>query len=79
MEVTLNPDLENRLAQVAAERGRDAQALAREAIERFLDHDQWFIHEVEKGLAQIDSGEVLTHEKVGARLQKVLAEKRPRE
>jgi predicted transcriptional regulator len=28
--------------------------LAREAIERFADYDDWFVREVEKGLAQID-------------------------
>jgi len=76
MEVTLNPDVQTKLARIAAERGRDAEALAREAIERFVDYDQWFVHEVEKGLAQIDRGEVLTHEEVGARLEKFLAEKR---
>ena len=78
MEVTLNPDLQTKLARIAAERGRDAEALAREAIERFVDYDQWFVHEVEKGLAQIDRGEVLTHEEVGARMEKFLAEKRLR-
>jgi predicted transcriptional regulator len=78
MEVTLNPDVQTKLARIAAERGRDAEALAREAIERFVDYDQWFVGEVEKGLAQIDRGEVLTHEEVGARLEKYLAEKRSR-
>ena len=33
MELTLNPDLETKLARIAAERGRDVEALAREAIE----------------------------------------------
>lgn len=78
MEVTLNPDVQTKLARIAAERGRDAEALAREAIERFVDYDQWFVGEVEKGLAQIDRGEVLTHEEVGARLEKFLTEKRSR-
>ena len=48
----------------------DAQALARTAIERFLGYDDWFIREVEKGLARIDRGEALTHDAVGARLEK---------
>jgi predicted transcriptional regulator len=48
-----------------AERGRDAEALAREAIERFVDYDEWFANEVEKGLAQIARREVLTCEEVG--------------
>lgn len=28
--------------------------LAQEAIERFVDYDEWFINEVEKGLATAD-------------------------
>ena len=59
MEVSLNPDVQAKLARLAAERGRDAEALAREAIERFVDYDEWFIKEVEKGLGQIAQGEVL--------------------
>ena len=78
MEVSLNPNLEAKLARLAAERGSDAEALAREAIERFVDYDEWFIKEVEKGLEQIARGEVLTHEEVGARLKKSLTEKQSR-
>ena len=75
MEVPLSPDVQSKLARLAAERGRDAEALAREAIERFVDCDEWFVNEVEKGLAQIARGKVLTHEEVGGRLQKSLTEK----
>ncbi len=78
MEVPLKADVQAKLARLAAERGRDAEALAREAIERFVDYDEWFVSEVEKGLAQIGRGEVLTHEEVGARLEKSLAEKQSR-
>lgn len=78
MEVNLNPDLQARLTHLAAEQGRDTEALAREAIERLVDYDEWFIREVDKGLAQIEQGKVLTHEQVGARIEKRLAEKQPR-
>lgn len=73
MEVTLSPDLQAKLTRMARERGTDAQALAREAIERLIDYDDWFVREVEKGLAQIGRGETLSHEEVGARLEKRLA------
>jgi predicted transcriptional regulator len=75
MEVPLSSDVQSKLTRLAAERGRDAEALAREAIERFVDYDEWFINEVEKGLAQIARGEVLTHGEVGARLEKSLTQK----
>jgi len=75
MEVHLNPELQARLTHLAAQQGRDTEALAREAIERLVDYDEWFIREVEKGLTQIEQGKVLTHEEVGARMERRLAEK----
>jgi predicted transcriptional regulator len=77
MDVSLDPAVQAKLLRLAAERGRDAEGLAREAIERFVDYDEWFFNEVEKGLAQIDCGELLTHEQVGANLEKLLTAKQP--
>jgi predicted transcriptional regulator len=74
MEVNLSPDLEGKLARAAGRRGVSADELIREAIERAVDYDDWFIREVEKGLAQIDAGQVLTHDVVGTRLEQKLAE-----
>src|ERR1700719_2786507 len=48
MEVNIGPDLQAKLARLATERGRDTQALVQEAIERFVDYDEWFLREVEK-------------------------------
>jgi predicted transcriptional regulator len=75
MEVHLNPDMQAKLARLAAEQGRNTEALVQEAIARFVDYDEWFIREVERGLASADRGELLTHEDVGARLEKIIAEK----
>jgi predicted transcriptional regulator len=75
MEVNLDPDLQARLSQLAAREGRDTEALALEAIERLVDYDEWFIQEVDKGLAQIKQGKVLTHEEAGARLERFLSQK----
>lgn len=71
----LNPDMQAKLARLAAEQGRNTEALVQEAIARFVDYDEWFIREVERGLASADRGELLTHEDVGARLEKIIAEK----
>lgn len=78
MEVHLNADVQAKLSRIAAARGSDAELLAREAIERFVDYDEWFIREVEKGIASADRGELLSHEEVGARLKKRIAEKQSR-
>ena len=74
MEVKLSPDLEDKLARAAGRRSVSAEVLIREAIERAVDYDDWFVREVEKGLAQIDAGQVLTYEAVGGRLEQKLAE-----
>jgi predicted transcriptional regulator len=78
MELNVPSDLAARLTRAADRRGIAAEALALQAIERAVDYDDWFLREVEKGLAQIERGEVLTHETVGARLEKHVAEKPPR-
>lgn len=78
MEVNLNPDLQARLTHLATQQGRDTEALAREAIERLVNYDEWYLSQVEKGLAQIEQGDVLTHEEVGARIEKLLGEKQSR-
>lgn len=78
MEVTLPADVQAKLTRIAHERGTNAQALAREAIERLVSYDDWFAREVEQGLAQVERGETLTHEEVGARLEGQLTDKRPR-
>jgi predicted transcriptional regulator len=77
MEVSLPADLQAKLTRIARERGTDPQALAREAIERLVDYDDWFVREVEKSLSQVERGETVSHEEVGRRLEKHLAAKLP--
>jgi predicted transcriptional regulator len=47
------------------ELARDTESLVHEAVERLVDYDQWFLGEVEKGLAAADRGELIDHEDVG--------------
>jgi predicted transcriptional regulator len=49
---------------MAAERGAPAEALIEEAIERLLDHEEWFLREVDKGLAAADRGEFVEHDHI---------------
>ena len=78
MKTPAGPSLGAKLACLAAKRGRDAKILAREAVESFVDYDEWFIREVERGLAQVDHGETLTHEHVGAHLERLFTAKQLR-
>lgn len=56
--------LEKRLSRLAAERGCAAEVLAREAVELFVDSDEWFRREVETGFASAERGEFVEHEDV---------------
>ncbi|HVN63808.1 MAG TPA: hypothetical protein VMT58_04175 [Candidatus Binataceae bacterium] len=59
MEVRLDPALEAKLSKMAAEQGRAAETIVGEAVERLVDYDQWFLREVEKGLAAADRDEFI--------------------
>jgi predicted transcriptional regulator len=64
MEVRFNPNLQEKLTRLASEQGRDSEALVVEAVERLVNYDEWFLQEVEKGLAAADRGEFVGHEDV---------------
>ncbi len=61
MEVHFKPDLEAKLSRLATHQGRNAEALVQEAVERLVDYDDWFLQEVDKGLASADRGEFVEH------------------
>jgi predicted transcriptional regulator len=75
MEICLPGELEDKLSRLASMQGRESAALVVEAVERLVDYDAWFVAEVDKGLAQIEAGQTLSHEEVGRRLQNHLAAK----
>ncbi|MGH9636777.1 MAG: CopG family ribbon-helix-helix protein [Candidatus Angelobacter sp.] len=78
MEIHLTPEKEALLRQVAARNGQDAAQVIQEAVDRLLDHDAWFIQEVEKGQSQAAKGELIEHDEVVARIEKRLKEKQHR-
>jgi predicted transcriptional regulator len=78
MEIHLTPEKEALLRQVAARTGQDAVQVIQEAVDRLLDHDTWFIQEVEKGLSQAAKGDLIEHDEVVARIEKRLKDKQSR-
>ena len=78
MDLNVPADLETKLALAANRRGMTPEVLVLEAIERAVDYDDWFLREVEKGLSQVERGEVLTNEEVGARLDRHVRQTQPR-
>jgi predicted transcriptional regulator len=41
------------------------ETLVLEAVERFVNFDEWFMREVEKGLEAADRGEFVEHKEIG--------------
>lgn len=70
MEIHLTPEKEALLRQVAARNGQDAAQVIQEAVDRLLDHDTWFVQEVEKGQSQAAKGNLIEHDEVVARMEK---------
>lgn len=64
MEVHLSPDVEAKLSRLASHQGRAAETLVQEAVERLVDYDDWFVQEVDKGLASAEYGEFVEHEAI---------------
>ena len=69
----LNPDLQAKLIRLAAHQGRASEVLVVEAVERLVNYDEWFLREVEKGLAAADRGEFVEH----SDLRKMIDERYP--
>ncbi|MGB2621750.1 MAG: hypothetical protein WA857_09610 [Candidatus Acidiferrum sp.] len=60
----MKPDLEAKLTRLASQQSRSSEALVVEAVERMVSYDEWFLQEVEKGLAAADRGEFVEDEDV---------------
>jgi predicted transcriptional regulator len=78
MQVNLPPELQAKLDRIAAQQGRKPESLVNEAVERLVGYDEWFVRQVEKGLAQVERGEVLEHEQVVAKMENLIREKQRR-
>lgn len=72
MEISLAPELEARLTRIASETGKGANQVVEELIADYLDHDEWFKREVQKGLASLDAGKFMSHEEVRLQTERIL-------
>jgi predicted transcriptional regulator len=61
MNVHFNAVLQVKLSRMTAQQGRTAEALVEEAVERLADYDEWFLKEVDDGLAAADRDEFSGH------------------
>ncbi len=71
MEIHLTAEQEARLAEIATQKGTDAERLVMDAAVQLLEEDARFRAAVRKGIAQADCGEFL-EEEMNARLEMML-------
>jgi predicted transcriptional regulator len=65
MEVRFSSELEQKINRIAVQQGRNSESVVREAVERFMEYDDWFLREVEEGIAAADRGEFIEHDEIG--------------
>jgi predicted transcriptional regulator len=71
MEVHFSPDVETRLQQVASANGKDAEQLVKDTVARMLENQARFIAGVQKGVQQADRGELVEHQDVLDRIDRL--------
>jgi predicted transcriptional regulator len=64
MEVHLKPEVEAKLSRLAAHQGRAADTLVEDALERLVDHEEWFLAEVDSGIAAAARGDFVSREEI---------------
>jgi predicted transcriptional regulator len=72
MEVHFAPEQEARLAESAAQQGRNPDELVRQALARYFDEESRFVDAVRRGEEANERGEYLAHDEVGRRLERFL-------
>lgn len=71
MEVHFTPDTQTQLQQLAASEGKDAAQLVQETVTRMLQRRAQFLEGVEQGIAAADRGELIDHDEVVKRIDRL--------
>ena len=71
MEVHFSPEVETRLQQVASANGKDAEQLVKDTVARMLENQAYFIAGVQRGIEQADRGELVEHQGVLNRIDRL--------
>jgi predicted transcriptional regulator len=72
MEVHFSADVESRLHQAAAANGKNAEQLVRDTVDRMLENRALFIAGVRRGIGQADRGDLVDHEEVRNRIDRLI-------
>jgi RHH-type rel operon transcriptional repressor/antitoxin RelB len=66
LSVHTKPETKDKLEALARATNRTKSALANEALEQYVSHQEWLIQEIEKGIAAADRGELVEDEEIEA-------------
>ena len=64
VSVRIDPVIKKRLEKLAKSTGRSRSFLAAEAINEYLDLNEWQVAGIRKAVVSLDRGEGITHERV---------------
>ncbi len=64
--------LAKRLEKVAAQSRRKPGDIVKSALKDQLDYEEWFLKEIDKGVAELDRGEAVSHGEAMATLDEIL-------
>ncbi|MCX7124754.1 MAG: CopG family ribbon-helix-helix protein, partial [Gammaproteobacteria bacterium] len=73
--VRVKPDIAERLEKLAELMDRSKSYLAAEAIEEYLDVQEWRVKAIKEGIAEADRGELIDSEEVKKQWRKRLEDK----
>jgi len=71
MEVHFTPEQEAQLSQIANHNGTAPEQWVKEAVNRMLENQARFIAGVQKGIAAADRGELIEHDEVKNRINRL--------
>ena len=66
LSVRLEPQLVDRLSEMAAAMDRPRAWLMAHAIRSFVEHEEWFVEAVQAGLDSADAGRLVEHDRVAS-------------
>jgi predicted transcriptional regulator len=72
MDVHLTPEQEAELSELASRKGRDPNSLAQEVLGFYLQHEARFIQAVKRGIESADRGDMIDHDQVLQRINRLL-------
>ena len=72
MEVHFTPDTEAQLKEFAARKGKEAAHVVEEIVSNTLQQQARFVEGVKRGIASADRGDLIDHEEVVKRIERIL-------